>query len=128
MTVDGDGQPPGGDKGKLERGVQQLGSLGGGNHFIELQREVNSVELFVQVHTGSRGFGHGLATNYFELARAERPDEIRDIDLGYFTPESKRYRDYLNAVAAAGNYSILNPLILFEPVAEAFRETFHADL
>jgi tRNA-splicing ligase RtcB (3'-phosphate/5'-hydroxy nucleic acid ligase) len=121
-------EPPWGGKGKPERGRQQLGSLGGGNHFIELQRELNSGKLFVQVHTGSRGFGHGLATNYFELARAENPTEVRDIDLGYFTPESKHYGDYLNAVAAGGNYAILNRLIIFEQVAAAFRETFNSDL
>jgi tRNA-splicing ligase RtcB len=127
IPVDDDWKVPTGGKGRPERGRQQLGSLGGGNHFIELQREVNTGELFVQVHTGSRGFGHGLATNYFELARAER-HELRDLDLGYFTPESKHYRDYLNAVAAGGNYAILNRLIIFEQVAEAFRETFNADL
>lgn len=128
IPVDDDWQIPWGGKGKPERGLQQLGSLGGGNHFIELQRELNSNKLFVQVHTGSRGFGHGLATNYFELAKTERPDEIRDIDLGYFTPDSRHYRDYLNAVAAGGNYAILNRLIIFEQVAEAFRETFNSDL
>ncbi len=84
--------------------------------------------MFVQVHTGSRGFGHGLATNYFELARSERPDQITDIDLGYFMPESKHYQAYLNAVAAGGNYAILNRLIIFEQVAEAFRATFGAEL
>lgn len=128
IPVDEDWEVPRGGKGKPERGMQQLGSLGGGNHFIELQSEVNTGALFVQVHTGSRGFGHGMATNYFELARAERPHEIKDIDLGYFTPDSKHYRDYLNAVAAGGNYAILNRLIIFEQVAEAFRETFMADL
>lgn len=128
IPVDDDWQPPWGGKGRPERGRQQIGSLGGGNHFIELQREVNSGKLFIQVHTGSRGFGHGMATNYFELARAEKPDEIKDIDLGYFTPDSKHYRDYLNAVAAGGNYAILNRLIIFEQVAEAFRETFNSDL
>jgi tRNA-splicing ligase RtcB len=128
IPVDEDWEVPRGGKGKPERGMQQLGSLGGGNHFIELQSEVNTGALFVQVHTGSRGFGHGMATNYFELARAERPHEIKDIDLGYFTPDSKHYRDYLNAVAAGGNYAILNRLIIFEQVAVAFRETFMADL
>src|SRR5882672_2203671 len=127
IPVDDDWEIPIGGKGKPERGRQQLGSLGGGNHFIELQHEVSSGELFVQVHTGSRGFGHGLATNYFELARAER-HQIKDIDLGYFTPDSKHYSDYLNAVAAGGNYAILNRLIIFEQVAEAFRETFDSDL
>jgi tRNA-splicing ligase RtcB len=80
------------------------------------------------VHTGSRGFGHGLATNYFELAREEHPELLKDIDLGYFTPESKHYRDYLNAVAAGGNYAILNRLVIFEQVSEAFREVFGEEL
>lgn len=128
IPVDDDWQIPWGGKGRPERGLDQLGSLGGGNHFIELQREVNTNLLFLQVHTGSRGFGHGLATNYFEMAREERPDAITDIDLGYFTPESRHYKDYLNAVAAGGNYAILNRLVIFEQVAEAFREVFNADL
>ena len=105
-----------------------MGSLGGGNHFIELQRSEAAGTLFLQVHTGSRGFGHGLATNYFEMAREEHPELMMDIDLGYFTPESQHYRDYLNAVAAGGNYAILNRLVIFEQVSDAFREVFHEDL
>ncbi|MFN2499740.1 MAG: RtcB family protein [Pyrinomonadaceae bacterium] len=128
IPVDDDWTIPWGGKGKPERGKNQLGSLGGGNHFIELQRSEMTGTLFVQVHTGSRGFGHGLATNYFEMARTERPDAITDIDLGYFTPESIHYKDYLNSVAAGGNYAILNRLIIFEAVAEAFREVFRAEL
>jgi tRNA-splicing ligase RtcB len=128
IPVDDDWQIPWGGKGRPERGLEQLGSLGSGNHFIELQREEETGALFVQVHTGSRGFGHGLATNYFELAREERPDQMTDIDLGYFTPDSGHYADYLNAVAAGGNYAILNRLIIFEQVAEAFRDVFGADL
>jgi len=127
IPVDDDWEIPRGGKGRPERGMNQLGSLGGGNHFIELQRSETTGTLFVQVHTGSRGFGHGMATNYFEMARAERGD-VKDIDLGYFTPGSSHYRDYLNAVAAGGNFAILNRLIIFEAVAEAFREVFHADL
>jgi len=119
---------PWGGRGRPERGRDQLGSLGGGNHFIELQRSEQSGTLFVQVHTGSRGFGHGLATNYFDIARDEKPDLIKDIDLGYFIPDSRHYNDYLNAVAAGGNYAILNRLIIFEQVAEAFKKVFKADL
>jgi len=119
---------PWGGRGNPERGVGQLGSLGGGNHFIELQRETDEDTLWVQVHTGSRGFGHGLATNYFDMAKEERPAEIRELDLGYFTPDSEHFEDYLDAVAAGGNYAIVNRLILFELVAEAFREVFRADL
>jgi tRNA-splicing ligase RtcB len=128
IPVDDEWDIPMGGKGRPERGMHQLGTLGGGNHFIELQRSEMAGTLFVQVHTGSRGFGHGLATNYFELARAERPEAITDIDLGYFTPDSRHYKNYLNAVAAGGNYAILNRLIIFEQVAEAFREVFGVDL
>ncbi|HEX8458182.1 MAG TPA: RtcB family protein [Pyrinomonadaceae bacterium] len=128
IPVDDDWQIPWGGKGRPERGLNQMGSLGGGNHFIELQRSEQAGTIFVQVHTGSRGFGHGLATNYFELAREERPDAITDIDLGYFTPDSRHYRDYLNAVAAGGNYAILNRLIIFEQVSDAFREVFGQEL
>jgi tRNA-splicing ligase RtcB len=128
IPVDDGWRIPWGGKGRPERGLDQLGSLGGGNHFIELQRAEETGTLFVQVHTGSRGFGHGLATNYFELAREERPEAMTDIDLGYFTPDSKHYRDYLNAVAAGGNFAILNRLIIFEQVAEAFQKVFGAQL
>ena len=128
IPVEGEWDVPWGREGRPERGVSQLGSLGGGNHFIELQRSEQTGTLFVQVHTGSRGFGHGLATNYFELARAEKPDKVRDIDLGYFTPDSKHYRGYLNAVAAGGNFAILNRLVIFEEIAAAFRQVFRQDL
>jgi tRNA-splicing ligase RtcB (3'-phosphate/5'-hydroxy nucleic acid ligase) len=119
---------PWGGKGSPERGLDQLGSLGGGNHFIELQRCEDTGTLFVQVHTGSRGFGHGLATNYFAMAKDERPGEITDLDLGYFTPDSKHFDDYLSAVAAGGNYAILNRLVIYEQIADAFRKVFKEDL
>ncbi len=128
IPVDDNWDIPMGGAGHPERGMNQIGSLGGGNHFIELQRSEQTGTLFVQVHTGSRGFGHGLATNYFELASAERPDEVRDIDLGYFTPGSRHYRGYLNAVAAGGNYAILNRLVIFEQIAEAFKKVFRREL
>ncbi|MDB4943851.1 MAG: ligase [Labilithrix sp.] len=127
IPVDDSWQIPWGGKGSPERGLDQLGTLGGGNHFIELQRCEETQTLFVQVHTGSRGFGHGLATNYFEVARSERP-EVNDIDLGFFTPDSNRYRAYLNAVAAGGNFAILNRLVIYEQVARAFQKVFGEDL
>lgn len=128
IPVDDAWDIPWGGKGKPERGLDQLGSLGGGNHFIELQKCVETGTLFVQVHTGSRGFGHGLATNYFQMAKDERPGEITDLDLGWFSPDSAHFRAYLNAVAAGGNYAILNRLVIYEQIAEAFRKVFKEDL
>jgi tRNA-splicing ligase RtcB len=128
IPVDDDWDVPWGGKGRPERGMNQLGSLGGGNHFIELQRCEETGTLFVQVHSGSRGFGHGLATNYFELARGDKGKKAAHIDLGYFTPDSPYHRSYLNAVAAGGNFAIINRLILFQQLAEAFEEVFGAEL
>ena len=127
LPVDDDWVIPWGGQGKPERGVHQLGSLGGGNHFMELQRCLETDTLFLQVHTGSRGFGHGLATNYFALAHAEHPQQ-KHIDLGYFTPDSPHYRAYLNAVNAGGNFAIVNRLMIFEQLAEAFELVFGAEL
>jgi tRNA-splicing ligase RtcB (3'-phosphate/5'-hydroxy nucleic acid ligase) len=128
IPVDDAWEIPLGGPGKPERGIDQLGSLGGGNHFIELQRCEEAGALFVQVHTGSRGFGHGLATNYFAMARDERPEMSADIDLGYFTPDSKHHCDYRNAVAAGGNFAIVNRLLIFEAIRDAFEKVFHDEL
>jgi tRNA-splicing ligase RtcB len=104
------------------RGQGQLGSLGGGNHFIELQHD--GERLWVMYHTGSRGFGHGLASWYFEQAREELGLERGQMDLGYFTPRSRHWRGYKNAVAAGGNYAIANRLLVGRAVAGAFAEAF----
>jgi tRNA-splicing ligase RtcB len=125
IPVDDSWQLP---RGRMERGMGQLGTLGGGNHFIELQRSVQTGTLFVQVHTGSRGFGHGLAEMYFAIAKDERPDQIRNLDEAWFAADSPRRADYLNAVAAAGNYAIINRLVIADEVARAFRKVFKADL
>jgi len=128
LPVDERWEIPWGGRGRPERGIKQIGTLGGGNHFIELQRATQTGTLFLQVHTGSRGFGHGLATNYFDVARAEKPEKIAHLDLGYFTPDSRHYDSYLNAVAAGGNFAIINRLAIFEQVAQAFASVFDAEL
>jgi tRNA-splicing ligase RtcB len=127
IPVDDRWQPPWDGPGRPERGVPQLGTLGGGNHFIELQGNLNTDTLYVQMHSGSRGFGHGLATNYFHLARKENPT-IKALDLGYFTPDSPHYAEYLNAVAAGANFAIVNRLAMFEQIALAFEEVFEKPL
>jgi tRNA-splicing ligase RtcB (3'-phosphate/5'-hydroxy nucleic acid ligase) len=104
------------------RGQHQLGSLGGGNHFIELQHD--GEHLWVMFHTGSRGFGHGLATHYFERAREELSLSRGQMDLGYFTPESRHWRSYRNAVAAGGNFAIANRLLIGRTVGRVFSEVF----
>jgi tRNA-splicing ligase RtcB len=104
------------------RGQEQLGSLGGGNHFIELQHD--GERLWVMFHTGSRGFGHGLASYYFEKASAELGLTRGQMDLGYFEPRSRHHSEYRNAVAAGGNFAIANRLMIGREVAAAFAAAF----
>ncbi len=111
----------------LERGIGQLGSLGGGNHFIELQFDQDD-HLWVMVHTGSRGFGHGLATHFIENGKEYLKKQGVDVRGGaeavYFEPGTPLYSGYRNAVAAGGNFAIANRLLIWKSVGEVFEKVF----
>jgi tRNA-splicing ligase RtcB len=112
------------------RGIGQLGSLGGGNHFIELQHDQHG-KLVVMIHTGSRGFGHGLATHFIEIGHRRLMKEKRpagspkiSAEAVHFQPDDPHWSGYRNAVAAGANFAIANRLIIMEQVARAFRRVF----
>ncbi len=112
------------------RGLGQLGSLGGGNHFIELQHDQNG-KLVVMIHTGSRGFGHGLATHFIDIGRrrlmsGERRKGDRKVsaEAVYFEPDDPDWNGYRNAVHAGANFAIANRLLIMEQVSRAFRRVF----
>ena len=111
----------------LQRGIGQLGSLGGGNHFIEMQHDQNG-HLWVMVHTGSRGFGHGLATHFIQEGKEYLKTRGVDVRGGseavYFEPDSPLYDGYRNAVAAGGNFAIANRLLIWKSVGEVFEKVF----
>lgn len=122
----------------VARGMGQLGSLGGGNHFIELQHTQEG-KLAVMIHTGSRGFGHGLASHFIQQASRSRKRAAKSRDRGrdrdaslvsnsaegvYFEPDDAGWSDYKNAVAAGANYAIVNRLLILEQVSRAFRKAF----
>ena len=116
-----------------QRGMGQLGSLGGGNHFIELQHDQNG-KLVVMIHTGSRGFGHGLATHFIEIARRKLMKSKRQAhepkisaEAVYFEPDDPQWSGYKNAVAAGANFAIANRLIIMEEVSRAFRRVFGSE-
>ena len=107
-----------------ERGSTQLGSLGSGNHFLEIQYvdEIYDEEgaralglwlgqVTVMIHTGSRGFGHQVCTDHLEvMERAVRKYriELPDRELACAPVDSPEARDYLGAMRAAANYAWAN--------------------
>jgi tRNA-splicing ligase RtcB len=111
------------------RGIGQLGSLGGGNHFIELQHDQNG-KLVVMIHTGSRGFGHGLASHFIEIGRRLMKDKRHpgqpkvSAEAVYFEPDDANWKGYRNAVAAGANFAIANRLLIMQEVSRAFRKVF----
>ncbi len=96
--------------GKFSKWVNQLGTLGGGNHFIELCLD-ESGQVWVMLHSGSRGIGNALASYFIDLARQDierRQIHLPDRDLAYFAEGSAHFADYVAAVHWAQEYAYAN--------------------
>jgi tRNA-splicing ligase RtcB len=107
--------------GKRSSWVRQLGSLGGGNHFIEVCLD-EADRVWVMLHSGSRGIGNAIGSYFIELARrdAERNQlQLPDRDLAYFPEGAAHFADYVEAVGWAQDYARTNRQEMMEIVLEA---------
>jgi len=114
---------PGIDKrrGKKSSWAHQLGTLGGGNHFIEVCLD-EAGRVWVMLHSGSRGIGNAIGTYFIELARkdAERSQlRLPDRDLAYFPEGARHFEDYVEAVGWAQDYARANREEMMDLVLEA---------
>ena len=123
-----------------ERGRKQIGTLGSGNHFIEVQivDEIFDIEkakilglekgkIMIMIHTGSRGFGHQIASDYLEvMEKAVKKYNIKlpDKELACASIQSKEGKDYLEAMAAAANFAWVNRQIIMHWVRKSFIDLF----
>lgn len=124
----------------LERGKAQLGTLGSGNHFVEVgyvdeiydESAANTLGLFLDqvtiiVHTGSRGLGHQVCDDYIKILMQSTQKygiELPDRQLCCAPIGSKEGRQYLAAMAGAANYAFANRQIIFHWVRETFERVF----
>ena len=111
---------------KLDRGahVTQLGTLGGGNHFVELCLDQDGA-FWIMLHSGSRGVGNRIGQHFIALARKdmERQDiRLPDRDLAYFEEGSEYFQDYVHAVEWAQNYARVNRELMMQHVVDALRK------
>lgn len=122
------------------RGLSQLGTLGSGNHFIEVDvvEEIfdeNAAQVFglvkgnlsVMIHCGSRGFGHQICTDYvqvFQQTIQKYNIHITDRELVCAPLTSKEGKSYLSAMRCAANYAFCNRQILAHFAREAFERVF----
>jgi tRNA-splicing ligase RtcB len=108
---------------RTQNWVYQMGSLGGGNHFIEVCLD-ESNRVWAMLHSGSRGIGNAIGTYFIELARrdAERAQlHLPDRDLAYFQEGAEHFDDYVEAVGWAQGYAAANRDAMMELVLEAMR-------
>lgn len=90
--------------------AKQLGTLGGGNHFIELCIDENE-DVWVMLHSGSRGIGNCIGEYFITLAKKEQQSRfghVPDRDLAYFAQGSHSFDDYLEAVQWGQDYALEN--------------------
>jgi tRNA-splicing ligase RtcB len=103
--------------------IAQLGSLGGGNHFIELCLDEAS-RVWIMLHSGSRGIGNVMGRYFISAARkeAERNDlRLPDRDLAWFADGTALFDDYVEAVDWAQDYALMNRRRMMELVIEALQ-------
>jgi tRNA-splicing ligase RtcB len=121
------------------RGMNQLGTLGAGNHFLEIQ-EVEEIydkkiantfgiknvgQIAVMIHSGSRGIGHQVASDYMQKMEEEYGSKhLPDRELAYAKIDSILGKDYLSAMAGAANFGFANRHLIMHQVRESFRKIY----
>ncbi len=125
----------------VQRGISQLGSLGSGNHFCEVQvvEHIYDAEaakalgigqkgqIVVTIHCGSRGFGHQIAEDYIGLAESKQSEygfKLVDRQLACLPLKSAEGQAYLSAMACAANFAWANRQLLMHGVRQAFTSVF----
>lgn len=126
----------------IDRGLSQVGSLGAGNHFLEIQKvaeiyDSNAAKVFgiknigqimIMIHTGSRGFGHQVCTDHLRvLEQAVKKYNIwlPDRQLACAPVNSKEGQSYLKAMACAANFAWANRQLIVHWVRESFEKVLN---
>jgi tRNA-splicing ligase RtcB (3'-phosphate/5'-hydroxy nucleic acid ligase) len=125
----------------IQRGIKQLGSLGSGNHFCEVQMVEHIYDeaaaqalgiaqvgqIVTTIHCGSRGFGHQIAEDYIKLAESRQQEygfNLVDRQLACLPLQSEEGRAYLAAMACGANFAWANRQLLMHGVRKAFASVF----
>jgi tRNA-splicing ligase RtcB len=126
-----------------KRGMDQLGTIGAGNHFVEVDKvsnvfdektaaafSIQQNQIVILIHTGSRGLGHQVATDYLRLMMNVMSNynfKPRDRELAGVPFNSKEGQDYFNAMAAAANFAWCNREIITYEIRQAWQTVFERD-
>ncbi|MFH0962013.1 MAG: RtcB family protein [archaeon] len=142
------GRMPGAEPGKVspdakKRGKDQLGTLGAGNHFLEIQ-EIQEIanqaaaktfgispgQIVIMVHCGSRGLGHQVCSDYLRIMEDKFHKEIAELpdrELAYAPAGTREAADYFSAMVGAVNFAFANRQAITSGIRRAFGQVFRAD-
>ena len=112
---------------KLDRGnhANHLGTLGTGNHFIEVCLDESEMVWFL-LHSGSRGVGNRMGCYFIELAKKDLEKSVRNLpdrDLAYFPEGSEHFFDYVEAVEWAQDFARANRDLMMQQIVQAVRDS-----
>ena len=109
---------------KPKRPQDQLGTLGGGNHFIEICLDTEGT-VWVMLHSGSRGIGNLIGQTFIDVARGDMKKHfinLPDRDLAYLVEGSEHFDDYVEAMHWAQDYAAENRRAMLDAVLRVLRE------
>ena len=112
---------------KLAKGNtwNHLGTLGTGNHFIEVCLDGDGA-VWIMLHSGSRGVGNRIGRYFIELAKKDarrRQLNLPDVDLAYFPEGAEHFDDYVGAVSWAQDFALKNRHLMMETILQAILES-----
>lgn len=105
--------------GVRNRASEQLGTLGGGNHFLEVCLD-QSDGVWIVLHSGSRGIGNQLAQHHIKIAR-ELGQDVEDKNLGYFEDGMPEFSDYISDMLWAQAYAWQNRVLMMDAAIDQLR-------
>ena len=106
--------------------IRQLGTLGGGNHFIEICLDEND-DVWVMLHSGSRGIGNTIGQYFINLAKRDAVRNnvhLPDRDLAYFEEGAEHFDDYVQAVHWAQDYAMANRREMMNLIIRVLKKHF----
>lgn len=107
-----------------DRAVHHLGTLGGGNHFVEVCLDEQD-RVWIMLHSGSRGIGNRIGSYFIQLAKEDMRRyhiNLPDVDLAYIPQGSPLFADYMEALGWAQGFAKLNRALMMEAALDALKE------
>ncbi|MEK7434755.1 MAG: RtcB family protein [Cyanobacteriota bacterium] len=108
----------------ITRASTQVGTLGGGNHFIEICLDSEN-NVWIMLHSGSRNIGNEVASMHIKIAKGEMKKafkNLEDPDLAFLTEQTQEFKNYVNDVFWCQEYALKNRKTMFNNILEAIQK------